>query len=189
MIQLSNKICMFAPVSRPRELTYYRFVWAFFMSVLKLVSSRYKAACPLCWLHTITIVVVSLVGKREASSLFSFKFQTTMTKDFEICNAANNSTCTATSAHETRAVQLTGNPFRDFSLYNLTLHGYQIKYLRGVNRNNHSITGRFNVSGRIYTFGANTYEEAIKFVVFKVNQYHAFVRERRRRKREQQIQA
>lgn len=189
MIQLSSKICMFAVFTARTKKYSYPEDGIFYVRTEALYRKDIRLSDPhglLSWDSNLFLPERGKGNLSYFSTLCNFSF---MARTMKICNAANNSTCTATSAHETRAVQLTGNPFRDFSLYNLTLHGYQIKYLRGVNRNNHSIIGRFNVSGRIYTFGANTYEEAIKFVVFKVNQYHAFVRERRRRKRELQTQA
>ena len=106
MVQVSKNITMFAAVSRPRKLTYYRFVWAFFMSILRLVSLRYKAVCTLRWLHTITIVVVSLVGNERQAAFLFIQISNNMTKDFEICNAGNNSTRIATSTHDTRVSKL-----------------------------------------------------------------------------------
>lgn len=189
MIQLSNKICTFAPfTARTKKYTYPE-GGIFYVRTEALYRKDIRLSDPHGLLSMDSNLFLPERGKGNLScfsKLCNFSF---MARTMEICNAANNSTCTATSAHETRAVQLTGNPFRDFSLYNLTLHGYQIKYWRGANRNNHSITGRFNVSGRIYTFGANSYEEAITFVVSKVSQYQAYIRERRKRKREQRIQA
>lgn len=106
MIQVSENITMFAAVSRPRKLKYHRFVWAIFMSILKLVSLRYKAVCTLRWLHAITIVVVSLVGNERQAAFLFIQISNNMTKEFEICNAGNNSTRRATSTHETRISKL-----------------------------------------------------------------------------------
>lgn len=97
------------------------------------VSKKYKAVCTLCWLHTIAIDVVSLVGKERRTAFFTFKFQTTMTKDFEICNAGNNSIYTATFAHETCAVSLSGDPYKDLAAFGFDLHRCQITYRKSPN--------------------------------------------------------
>ena len=165
---------MFATVSRPRKLTYYRNnVWAIFYACTGLVFLKYKAVCTLCWLHTITIVVVSLVGIREANSLFSFKFQTTMTKDFEICNAENNSICITTDAHET--CTLTGDPFKDIAQFGFDLHGCKISFRKKPNKHGHTVTGWFNISGRMESGAGNSYEDIIMYIVERSRAYQVYV--------------
>lgn len=91
-----------------------------------------------------------------------------MPRTMEICNAGNNSTCTATSTHETgitSLIALTGNPYIDLAAYGIDLHGCTIRYLRSSNKAGNTITGRFNISGREETAGATSYEALIIFLV------------------------
>ena len=186
MIQLPKNLIMFAAVSRPKKLTYNRNnVWAIFMLVHKEpVSKKYKAVCTLCWLHTIAIDVVSLVGKERRTAFFTFKFQTTMTKDFEICNAGNNSICTATFAHETCAVSLSGDPYKDLAAFGFDLHRCQITYRKSPNKNGHTVTGRFNISGRTETGAGNSYPELILYVVSRQLSHPLYISLCHKQKRE-----
>ncbi len=186
MIQLSNIILMFAANSPSSCISKIDNEY-FFMLIRQLYQHDIRLSNP--YGYSYLLCVFELGGSGGDSLSFIVNFVRKMPSSSKICDMVNNSIHTATSVHETRAVQLTSNPFRDFSFYGLTLHGYHIKYWRGANRKNHSITGQFNISGRIETFGANSYEEAIEYVVFKIREHQAYIRERRRRKREQRIQA
>ena len=92
-------------------------------------------------------------------------------------NAATNSF--GTSAHETgtSSIALTGNPYTDLAAYGIDLHGCTIRYLRKPNAKGNIITGIFNISGRIETSGATSYESLILFLVDKRKEYHRYVSE------------
>lgn len=109
MIQVPNIMFKFATVSRPRKLAYLSFLCGLFLCLyLDLYLKRYRAVCTLRWLHTISIVAVSLVGSERQTAFFVIQISNNkMTKDFEICNAGNNSTRRATSTHETRVSRST----------------------------------------------------------------------------------
>lgn len=110
-----------------------------------------------------------------------------MPRTMEFCNTRNNSTCTTTSTHETGSeslIALTGNPFTDLAAYGIDLHGCTIRYLRSANQNGNTITGRFNISGREETAGADTYEALIFFLVEKNREHRRYVSECHERKQQ-----
>ena len=88
-----------------------------------------------------------------------------MARTMKICNAGNNSICTATFAHETCAVSLSGDPYKDLAAFGFDLHRCQITYRKSPNKNGHTVTGRFNISGRTETGAGNSYPELILYVV------------------------
>lgn len=98
--------------------------------------------------------------------------------------AAHNSF--GTSAHDTglTSITLTGNPFTDLAALGMDLHGCTIRYLRSANANGHTVTGRFNISGREITAGACSYEGLIRFLAQVHEERRRYVAECRRRKRE-----
>lgn len=79
-----------------------------------------------------------------------------------------------TSTHETGKV-LTGNPFTDLADSGLNLHFALLRYYKGKNNNKHSITGIFNLNGRFYTCGANSYAEIIDQLLAKYREYRRYV--------------
>lgn len=185
MVQLPKKCSMFAAVQTKNYITYM--LCGFFMSVLtelylhndiRLFKSR---AYPYSYMSMV-------LGRTwEASSLsciYTFQISSAMTKNDEFCNAANNSNCTATSAHETCILSLTGNPFRDLASYGFDLHRCKINYNLSPNQNGHSITGVFNISGRIETAGANSYAELIETVVRLRTEHQRYIRHCQQLKRE-----
>lgn len=104
--------------------------------------------------------------------------------------AANDSF--GTSTYETRSnspIALIGNPYIDLSAYGIDLHGCIIRYLRKPNAKDNIITGIFNISGRIETAGATSYESLILFLVDKHKEYHHYVSERRQFKRQRNYES
>lgn len=108
MIQVSENMIMFAPVSRPRKLAYLSFLCGLFLCLYLDL-----------YLKDIGLFVLS-VGciqfrlwrfpwseVRGKQPFFVIQISNNMTKDFEICNAGNNSTRRATSTHETRVSRST----------------------------------------------------------------------------------
>lgn len=185
MIQLSNKCSMFAAVQTKNYRTYM--LCGFFMSVLtglylhndiRLFKSR---AYPY---SDMSMVLGRTWEANSLSYIHTFQISRAMTKNGEFCNAANNSTCTATSAHETCILSLTGNPFRDIASYGFDLHRCKINYNQSQNANGHSITGVFNISGRTLTAGANSYAELIETVVRLRREYQQYVSLCQKNKRE-----
>lgn len=185
MIQLSKNMLMFAAVQTKNSITYL--LYGFFTSLLivlylskdiRLFKSR---AYPYSYMSMV-------LGRTwEANSLFhlyTFHISFAMTKNNEICNAGNNSTRTATSAHETCAVSLTGNPYQDLASYGFDLHRCTIRYHQSPNNNGNTITGDFNISGRIHTAGATGYAELIGIVVQLRKAYQQYVSECHKRKRD-----
>lgn len=116
--------------------------------------------------------------------LCNFSF---MARTMGICNAVNNSICTATSAHETCIVDLIGNPYQDIASYGFNLHGCTIRYHVSPNKNGNLVTGIFNISGRIETGGGKTYADLIQYVVNKQFEYRQYVKECHRKKRERYL--
>ena len=112
-----------------------------------------------------------------------------MTKRSEITSSANNSSATSTSTHETGLVQLTSNPYVDLATYGIDLHWCNIRYHRSPNNNGNTITGEFNISGRIRTAGATSYEGLISLVVQLHKRYLQYVSECHKRKRERNRQS
>ena len=183
MVQLLNKCSIFAAFTARTKKHNYPVGGIFYVRTEALYHKDIRLSDPHGLLSMDSNLFLPERGKGNLSYLLircNFSF---MARTMEICNAANNSTCTATFAHETCAIQLTGNPFKDFSSYGLTLHGYQIKYLRNYNRDNHSISSWFNLSGRISTFGVNSYQESIKYVVSKCKEHQLYVQECKKLKR------
>ncbi len=104
--------------------------------------------------------------------------------------AANDSF--GTSTYETGSnspIALTGNPYIDLSAYGIDLHGCTIRYLRKPNVKGNIITGIFNISGRIETAGATSYESLILFLVDKRKEYHHYVSECRQLKRQRNYES
>ncbi len=85
---------------------------------------------------------------------------------------------------EAKESALTGNPFTDLAIYGINLHGCTIRYMQGPNRKGHTITGRFNISGREETAGATSYEGLILFLVEKQKERRRYVAECHAKKRE-----
>lgn len=112
-----------------------------------------------------------------------------MTKRSEITSSMNNSSATSTSTHETGFIQLTGNPYEDLAFYGIDLHRCIIRYNRSKNEKGNAVTGEFNISGRIQTAGANTYEELILFLVERHKEHKQYIHECHKRKRERNWQS
>ena len=156
---------MFAAVQTKNYITYY--LYGFFMSVhigLYLKNIRLFKSCA----YPYRDMSMVLGRTKEANSLFcinTFHNSYAMTKNDEFCNAGNNSICTATFAHETCAVSLSGDPYKDLAAFGFDLHRCQITYRKSPNKNGHTVTGRFNISGRTETGAGNSYPELILYVV------------------------
>ena len=90
-----------------------------------------------------------------------------------ICNAVNNSTRTATSAHET-CTFLTS--FQTLETLIPQLHEARIRFRK--NR----VTGVFNITGRYTTMSAPTMEQLISNVLEKQREYRRYIDENRKQK-------
>lgn len=87
-------------------------------------------------------------------------------------SAASNSL--GTSTHETGTVTFTGNPFQDLAQFGIIIHGATINYSLGSNETGNIVTGHFNLTGRIETAGATSYESLILFVVRKWHEHQEY---------------
>ena len=104
--------------------------------------------------------------------------------------AANDSF--GTSTYETRSnspIALIGNPYIDLSAYGIDLHGCTIRNLRKPNVKGNINTGIFNISGRIETAGATSYESLILFLVDKRKEYRRYVSECHQLKRQRNYES
>lgn len=95
-------------------------------------------------------------------------------------SAAETSISLGTSAHET-GFSVT-NLYTDFARRGMTLHGCQIRVLSHPNKNGVTVTGVFNISGTVYTMGAQSLPELIERVHAKWLEKQAYYRECRHRK-------
>lgn len=186
MIQLSNIILMFAASTDQADTTYSISKRLFLCLDSSLYPKDIRLSIP--YMAILTYCMSCLLGRRWEETAFlvstHFKFIHSMTKQDEICNAGNNSTRTATSAHETCAVSLTGNPYQDLASYGFDLHRCTIRYHQSPNNNGNTITGDFNISGRIHTAGATSYACLIGAVVQLRKAYQQYVSECHKRKRD-----
>ena len=132
-----------------------------------IISKNIRLSIP--YMAILTFCLNCLLGRRWEETAFlvskHYKFIHSMTKQDEFCNAGNNSICTATFAHETCAVSLSGDPYKDLAAFGFDLHRSQITYRKSPNKNGHTVTGRFNISGRTETGAGNSYPELILYVV------------------------
>lgn len=171
MIQLSNIILMFVMSQTKRFYNIEHVAGYFYVLKRSVVSNDIRLSNPCsCCSSAITVSW----SRWEAIAFFVFvciHISLNMTKRNEICNAGNNSTRTATSAHETCAVSLTGNPYQDIAFYGFDLRRCTIRHYQSSNSKVDTMTGEFNISGRIYMVGGNCYEILILSVVFKHKQY------------------
>lgn len=184
MIQLSKKCSMFAAFTARTKKHNYPVGGIFYVRTEALYRKDIRLSDPHGLLSMDSNLFLPERGKGNLSYLLircNFSF---MARTMEICNAANNSTCTATSAHETCILSLTGNPFRDIASYGFDLHRCKINYNQSQNANAHSITGVFNISGRTLTAGVNSYAELIETVVRLRREYQQYVSLCQKNKRE-----
>ena len=183
MIQLSNIMLMFA-VFTARTRHTIKCDGLFYCHSGTLYPNDIRLSNPHGLLSHDSNLFLPERGEGNLSSfiiLCNFSF---MARTMEICNAGNNSTRTATSAHETCAVVLTGDPYQDIASYGFDLHGCIIRYHQSPNNNGNTITGEFNISGRIQTAGATSYSELIRIVVQLRKTYQQYVSECHKRKRD-----
>lgn len=177
---------MFAASTDQADTTYFFSLGIFSCPDESIVSNDIRLSIP--YTQSLLRSMNCLLGRRWEETAFlvsiHFKFISSMTKQDEICNAGNNSTRTATSAHETCAVVLTGDPYQDIASYGFDLHGCIIRYHQSPNNNGNTITGEFNISGRIQTAGATSYSELIRIVVQLRKTYQQYVSECHKRKRD-----
>lgn len=87
-----------------------------------------------------------------------------------------------TSIHETGTVTFTGNPFQDLAQFGIIIHGATINYSLALNATGNTVTGHFNLTGRIETAGATSYESLILFVVRKWQEHQEYYRQCRHQK-------
>lgn len=104
MIQLSNIMLMFVASTDQADTTYSISKRLFLCLDGSLYPKDIRLSIP--YMAILTYCMSCLLGRRWEETAFlvstHFKFIHSMTKQDEICNAGNNSTRTATSAHETR---------------------------------------------------------------------------------------
>lgn len=157
---------MFA-ASQTKGCDIYRFCnGLFYVQKGSFISKNIRLSNPCIPLQSICSGLLVEMGGDSLSSFYSFQIsKILMTKRDEICNAGNNSICTATFAHETCAVSLSGDPYKDLAAFGFDLHRCQITYRKSPNKNGHTVTGRFNISGRTETGAGNSYPELILYVV------------------------
>lgn len=186
MIQLSNIMLMFVASTDQADTTYSISKRLFLCLDGSLYPKDIRLSIP--YMAILTYCMSCLLGRRWEETAFlvslHYKFIHSMTKQDEICNAGNNSTRTATSAHETCAIVLTGNPYQDIASYGFDLHRCTIRYHQSPNSKGNTITGEFNISGRIHTAGATNYAELIGIVVQLRKDYRQYVGECHKRKRD-----
>ena len=179
MIQLSRNITMFAVFLMPtRTKTNLLSRGTFLCPIGSIVSKDIRLSNPILQ-SPLTSLDCSCWRKMGGDSLPCIythsKFRSIMPTRNEFCNAGNNSICTATSAHDTRAVSLTGNPYQDLAAFGFDLHGCQITYRKSPNPNGHTVTGRFNISGYTETGAGNSYEELILYIVNRHNSHRQYI--------------
>ena len=178
MIQLSRNMTMFAMFFAKEPILLVCKRWTFLCPIGSIVSKDIRLSNPIRDIHPLQAVYCSLarIGRRQPSLyLYISNSYTFMPKNNEFCNAGNNSICTATSAHDTRAVSLTGNPYKDLAAFGFDLHGCQITYRKSPNPNGHTVTGRFNISGYTETGAGNSYEELILYVVNRQKSHRQYI--------------
>ena len=86
------------------------------------------------------------------------------------------------SIHETGTVTFTGNPFQDLAQFGIIIHGATINYFLNPNATGNTVTGHFNLTGRIETAGSTSYESLILFVVRKWQEHQEYYRQCRHQK-------
>lgn len=111
-------------------------------------------------------------GKGNLSFIIYCNFSF-MARTMEICNAENNSICITTDAHET--CTLTGDPFKDIAQFGFDLHGCKISFRKKPNKHGHTVTGWFNISGRMESGAGNSYEDIIMYIVERSRAYQVYV--------------
>jgi len=94
-----------------------------------------------------------------------------------------------TSTHETSSLSFSGNPFQDLTQFGFDLHACSIRYRRSRNSSGNTITGVFNISGRVTTMGANSYSELILSIIHKQMEYQTYVSLCHKAKRERNRQS
>lgn len=170
MIQVSDFIAMFAmntPSSCIRKIDYEYFfmlIWKLYLYDIRL-SNPYGYSYLLC--------VFELGGSGGDSLSFIVNFVRSMPSSSKICNAVNNSTRTATSAHET-CTFLTS--FQTLETLIPQLHEARIRFRKN------QVTGVFNITGRYTTMSAPTMEQLISNVLEKQREYRRYIDENRKQK-------
>ena len=172
MIQVSDFIAMFA-VSQTKRYSYMEFAVGYFYVREVLVSKNIRLSNPCFLPHSIcSSLLVEMGGDSLSYAIFQIS-EKLMTKRNEICNAVNNSTRTATSAHET-CTFLTS--FQTLETLIPQLHEDRIRFRK--NR----VKGVFNITGRYTTMSAPTMEQLISNVLEKQREYRRYIDENRKQK-------
>ncbi len=97
---------------------------------------------------------------------------------------AGTSASLGTSAHETGNLSVT-DLYAAFARRGMTLHGFQIRILSRPNKSGATVTGVFNISGTVYTMGAQSLPELVDRVHAKWLEKQAYYRECRHRKNQE----
>lgn len=164
---------MFAAVQTKNYMSYM--LYGFFVSVyfglylndIRLFKSR---AYPY---SDMSMVLGRTWEANSLSCIYTFHNSYAMTKNDEFCNAENNSICITTDAHET--CTLTGDPFKDIAQFGFDLHGCKISFRKKPNKHGHTVTGWFNISGRMESGAGNSYEDIIMYIVERSRAYQVYV--------------
>ena len=175
MIQVSDFIAMFAAfTARTSVLIYKR--RAFLCPIGSIVSKDIRLSIPIREYPFFIdcILVLAGTGRRQPSLCLNISNTfSLMARTDVICNAVNNSTRTATSAHET-CTFLTS--FQTLETLIPQLHEARIRFRK--NR----VTGVFNITGRYTTMSAPTMEQLISNVLEKQREYRRYIDENRKQK-------
>ena len=175
MIQVSDFIAMFAAfTARTSVLIYKR--RAFLCPIGSVVSKDIRLSIPIREYPFFIdcILVLAGTGRRQPSLCLNISNTfSLMARTDVICNAVNNSTRTATSAHET-CTSLTS--FQTLETLIPQLHEARIRFKK--NR----VTRVFNITGRYTTMSAPTMEQLIDNVLEKQREYRDHISENRKQK-------
>lgn len=165
---------MFA-ASQTKRFDIYRFCnGLFYVHKGSFISKNIRLSNPCIPLQSICSGLLVEMGGDSLSSFYSFQIsKILMTKRNEICNAENNSICITTDAHET--CTLTGDPFKDIAQFGFDLHGCKISFRKKPNKHGHTVTGWFNISGRMESGAGNSYEDIIMYIVERSRAYQVYV--------------
>lgn len=149
---------------------------AFLCPIGSIVSKDIRLLNPIRDILPLQVVYCSLarIGRQQPSLyLYISNSYTFMPKNNEFCNAENNSICITTDAHET--CTLTGDPFKDIAQFGFDLHGCKISFRKKPNKHGHTVTGWFNISGRMESGAGNSYEDIIMYIVERSRAYQVYV--------------
>ncbi|MBS6269005.1 MAG: hypothetical protein KH586_08715 [Tannerella sp.] len=173
MIQVSDFIAMFAVFKTKNTKQNISIGSIFYVVQEACILQKYRAVqIPAAVIDICQCSWSNLEGEQPFLHLY-LNFSLAMTKNNENASMVNNSTRTATSAHET-CTSLTS--FQTLETLIPQLHEARIRFRK--NR----VTGVFNITGRYTTMSALTIEQLIDNVLEKQREYRDYISENRKRK-------